>query len=490
MSITLPIIILDTASNATCKFLIVNNGQNNNTNKKRSQPTWLMMPGGWGCFSFSLNGIYQAWKAGFGCWTGGNEGFDLFRYFGCKITFFPDPWVSFITSTTVDVQGPEYYCWTSYVQPYIMKCMKGRTKIILASADALQRRRLPKMWVPRPSTMNNGWYKTKDMCKFPLLAIKTSIYDIRQQWWDGIWSSRPEEKTDLYFPWKTSITGGKGTNTYDDGFKGQDYTGYVCGWLSGPKTWGPLSQQKQKITDDDWKGDYYTAGSGSGQTSNPNKNDGSLIRVGAGDGPNMPKTLPKQGAQLIARFCFYFQWGSGTRWADICNVQDPCTHPWWPIPGSEKDSNYRARREAEFTPTAPEHTMQYTTRAEDYDKHGFLTESAFARLTRSPLGGGREGDRGGIRGRHGELGHRKRRRTETGEVPGPTSSEEEAYTTPEETPRKTGPGLRRGLGNTAQLLQRLRRIRHHLEQRGRRWAKSRSPAARKKAQEALERPLP
>lgn len=390
--IRIPIIILDFLHHAASRFTILRPGQTTNPSStiKPTRPSWRWLPGGWTNYNITLEDLYLIWQAGWGTWSAGNLGYDLVRYFGCKIIFYPDQVGNFIVSCNPNVKGTDYNLWSERSQPMLQLMEKTYKKLILSKQDAPQRRKLPKMWVPRPSHLNSGWYKTNEICQETLLCMKASCCDINQTWFDTLWANRGNNQKDPYLPYQAHTDGGTGTNQYSDGYPGTQYDGYCSGWTIGPAKWaGGLVEEKVTETTKGWDADYYTSPGFTGSVYTDSTN-GMLRYINSADGPYMQRTIHStNGIQLTAKICFYFQWGSNNHYPEIEYITDPCRKMFPTLPGAQKGK-----------PQMSAEDDWYTIRSEDEDELGILTDRGYRRLIRDPNSSGHRRRTGYIRGRH------------------------------------------------------------------------------------------
>lgn len=424
ITLWLPISIVDHRANFVNRFTILKGGQGS-WDQKPITTNWRWLPGGWSNFSISLSSLFDAWVQGFAYWSKGNTAFNLFRYFGCTITFYPDQYVDYVVSANPNLTGTDYFLWCQRCQPFMMLQDKGYKKVILSRKSAPMRRKLPHLYVPRPSNMASGWLEMQKNCKDTLLTFKCSAIGLVNTWYEKQWADRNGNITDVWFPTPDTVIGGLGNKNYVDGFPGMDYQAYMSGWLRGPAAWGGhWIQEKVKMSADSWNGSFYTLSGNrapSNKVTSSDKNYQNQQRViNVMDGPFVCKTVPLNGCQLTARFVFHLQWGSYNSYPQISIVNDPCKPTYPVIPGANPE------------------TLQdyYTIRDSDNDSTGILTARGYRRLTRRD-----------VRRRHRRRDHIRRRmsqeETESEFQPLTSTSEEEtpisSQTESEETDTWTDP---------------------------------------------------
>lgn len=488
------------------------------------QTRWSIIYGGHSIFCFTLKNLYQLWQAGFGTWKGGNADFDLVRYFGCSITLYPDMYHDYIVSFNNSATGTDFKLWSQNVQPFQMM-KENCQKRLIRGRMFLKFPKKRKVWVPRPSTLNSGWYRSRDFCEYTLLCMKSSLIELAYPWGRADWYYRATSTTDPWFPYPTPFYG-KGSQTdnrysyYDQGFDGDMYEAGTHGWLTGPSVWGAMVEETQSRADDTYDGSYLLPGTHfSWDTTTHSWNrgwqkptqsahnwvtnkdgavesdlDNNFENIGdrmkqtqsvdaktntpksrqkqicCWDGPYIPRNIHVRGATLTARFKFFFQWGSSCTWYQQSSVRDPCTYLYPTLLGTEKPGSTRARRSPgpQYGPVHPGYTDWATIRPRDLDEYGILTDAALRRLSGPAPGsfggpgtGGPGFGLGGVR--EHELPGEAGGVSDTSE-----EEEEEAFA-----PQAKKASLFRGHPRTStanrrpQLLHRIRRIRRLLEHRRR-----------------------
>ncbi|QIJ55523.1 ORF1 [Lepus torque teno virus 1] len=247
--------------------------------------------GGYSCGTFSLTSLYQEHLMMRNRWSQSNCGFDLGTYRGTKITFVPHPQLDYLVY--VDAEYRDFNLWMKQCMHPAVLITHPSTRLIRSIAHGGPRRRLPKMFVPPPSTMNSGWSWMKDLAGQGLFA-----------WW-VCW-------LDLHNPWFAHVEDPNVVKWWDKGQENQPPTWY--------QDWFDLQQMSV--------GDQIMAVYGSGKIGDvpsnfENGNRYDKLAYGPFIYKNKPNAQVDYGFPQITFFYkSYWQWGgSTTTIKKVCNPE-------------------------------------------------------------------------------------------------------------------------------------------------------------------------
>nr|QIJ55535.1 ORF1 [Lepus torque teno virus 2]QIJ55550.1 ORF1 [Lepus torque teno virus 2] len=136
--------------------------------------------GGYAVGTFSLSSLYQEHLMFRNRWSASNCGFDLASYRGTKIYLWPHPQLDYIVY--FDPEYRDFDKWLEQCMHPAVMVTHPQTKIIRAIANAGPRRKLQKIFIPPPSTMNSGWSWMKDLATQGLFAWYVSWIDFHNPW--------------------------------------------------------------------------------------------------------------------------------------------------------------------------------------------------------------------------------------------------------------------------------------------------------------------
>lgn len=146
--------------------------------KNRLTPSRAPGGGGFGVERFTLQYLYNEWKARNNIWTSTNQNTDLGRYLGCSFTFYRHPDTDFIVK--YDRQGPfniEKYSYMS-MQPQEMLLGKHK-RIILSKLTNPVGRLKHKIKIGPPKLLTNKWIFQSELAKQDLVQISGTAANFR-----------------------------------------------------------------------------------------------------------------------------------------------------------------------------------------------------------------------------------------------------------------------------------------------------------------------
>nr|UHM27098.1 MAG: ORF1 [Torque teno midi virus] len=230
------------------------------TNEKNIlTPTKTPGGGGFGIERFTLQYLYEQWKAQKNIWTKSNTNTDLCRYLGCKFTFYRHQNVDFLLN--YNTQPPFQLNQFTYMSLHPTQMLLGKHKRILQSKlRKTNGREKLTLKIKPPKTMLNKWFFQKPFSTADLVQISATVcsfsfpnigptnqnqvlnlFSLNTQFYkDPDWGARPTTgpywpyhniKHPLYFwyPDKSSPSGYKSvvvaTDTYDNSIS------YEKGWF-------------------------------------------------------------------------------------------------------------------------------------------------------------------------------------------------------------------------------------------------------------------
>nr|UHM26382.1 MAG: ORF1 [Torque teno midi virus] len=133
--------------------------------------------GGFGVEVFTLQQMYNLYKAHKCIWTTSNDYMDLARYTGCKFIFYRHRFVDFIIS--YDLQPPFTIDKYTYPQAHPLNQMLQRKKRVLYSLKT-------KPWgsskvvlkIKPTKLLSTKWFFQRELAKIPLLKIQAAACDL------------------------------------------------------------------------------------------------------------------------------------------------------------------------------------------------------------------------------------------------------------------------------------------------------------------------
>nr|QZE11962.1 MAG: ORF1 [Giant panda anellovirus] len=136
------------------------------------------MSGGWTLHELSLKNFYSEHRVHRNLWSQTNCGFDLARYHGTKITFWPHQTCDYIVWWDSDYGDiAEYKKMVKNVHPAILL---NRRHVKLVLSVQTTRRFTPKtIYIKPPSRARNEWRTMKEFASFPLGLFAVSVIDFR-----------------------------------------------------------------------------------------------------------------------------------------------------------------------------------------------------------------------------------------------------------------------------------------------------------------------
>lgn len=403
---------------------------------------FYVYPGGYGYGVFTLDAMYKEHLVKRNRWSRSNAGFDLGRYIGTTLTLVPHPVFDYIF-----YYDPEYGNTLEFkklLHPAIM-ITHPKSILVLSNKRGGSRRKWPKVWIPRPAIYGDGWEFQKDLAQQGLFAFGWSWIDLDRPW-----------MTDIPKP-----TAAVDPSTY---IQSQDQVNQQ------PQMWW-------KDANNNWLQNWGTNGT---QANNKIAMSGPFVLK-----TNKVDYVNYELPQIILFYKSKFQWGG--EFLQDKTLANPNTIPpqqqYFGEPGT---SNILASPDLTQLSSGlqdgisglpwaspPKEPNKYTTRPEDYDSDGILTDESFRRITDSPYNsdggnsfssfstasepGAKKHKRplGGKSSRDYISGPRKRRRR--------TQTEENEETNPVPSTSRSEPTLSRlGEPTKQQLLRRfLRRLLTH-----------------------------
>nr|UHM26413.1 MAG: ORF1 [Torque teno midi virus] len=144
--------------------------------------------GGFGVEVFTLQQMYNLYKAHKCIWTTTNEYMDLARYTGCKFIFYRHKYIDFIIS--YDLQPPFTIDKYTYPQAHPLNQLLQRKKRILYSLKT-------KPWGPskvilkiKPTKLlSTKWFFQRELAKIPLVKIQAAACDLSYANMGKTWAS-------------------------------------------------------------------------------------------------------------------------------------------------------------------------------------------------------------------------------------------------------------------------------------------------------------
>lgn len=130
--------------------------------------------------TFSLQQCYAEHLVKRNRWSQSNCGFDLARYAGTKIYFIPHAIWDYIVFI-----DPEYRTFDFFrrqcMHPAVL-LTHPQARLIRSIKNGGPRKKLPRMWVPSPSTITNGWQWMHTLATTGLFAWHVTWVDLERPW--------------------------------------------------------------------------------------------------------------------------------------------------------------------------------------------------------------------------------------------------------------------------------------------------------------------
>lgn len=130
--------------------------------------------------TFSLQSLYAEHLMMRNRWSQSNCGFDLATYRGTKLYFMPHPEYDYIVF--IDAEYRDFKTWAKQCMHPAVLITHPQTRIIRSLKNAGPRRKLPKMFVPPPSTMNTGWQWMQEIATAGMFAWFMCWIDFTAPW--------------------------------------------------------------------------------------------------------------------------------------------------------------------------------------------------------------------------------------------------------------------------------------------------------------------
>nr|WKF25120.1 ORF1 [Torque teno neovison virus]WKF25126.1 ORF1 [Torque teno neovison virus]WKF25129.1 ORF1 [Torque teno neovison virus]WKF25132.1 ORF1 [Torque teno neovison virus] len=312
--------------------------------------------GGWTVTEFTLEGFYKENKIYRNLWSESNCDFDLAKYKGMTLTFYPTQWTDYIVWWDTDYGNySEFATAVKNIHPAIL-INKPNTRVVL-SVNTRRRYKPVKVHLKPPSIFTNKWDEISVWSERGLAILAVATIDFTYPWLPGGYQIRnPALGQGGWKPPYNVYDYQEGTNKLLVQY-GPDKAGNVEITL-GELWWNQgAGSSKGKVWLEQWP-DWKKAQSGGGMT------DPTLAAVAFG--PFVVKNQRTE-CQIVATYRSYWTWGGEvlTRTNTIC---DPKTN----TPKSQP---------LEIKEIADPKTC---LRKEDIGKDGFINPDAWRRLTASP----------------------------------------------------------------------------------------------------------
>lgn len=143
----------------------------------KSQDLYL---GGYSMGTFSLSSLYAEHLMWRNRWSQSNCGFDLATYKGTKLYFTPHPELDYLVY--IDEEYKTFAEWSKQCMHPAVLITHPKTRIIRSLRTAGPRKKMPKMFVRPPSTMNTGWQWMNNIAQSGIFAWFTCWIDLQAPW--------------------------------------------------------------------------------------------------------------------------------------------------------------------------------------------------------------------------------------------------------------------------------------------------------------------
>lgn len=146
--------------------------------KNRLTPSRAPGGGGFGVERFTLQYLYQQWRARHNIWTTTNQNTDLGRYLGCKISLYRHPDTDFIVR--YDRQGPFNLEKETYMSMQPQEMLLGKHKrIILSKLTNPTGKIKHTLKIGPPKLLTNKWIFQSELANVDLLQLSASACNFR-----------------------------------------------------------------------------------------------------------------------------------------------------------------------------------------------------------------------------------------------------------------------------------------------------------------------
>lgn len=146
--------------------------------KNRLTPSRAPGGGGFGVERFTLQYLYQQWRARHNIWTTTNQNTDLGRYLGCKISLYRHPDTDFIVR--YDRQGPFNLEKDTYMSMQPQEMLLGKHKrIILSKLTNPTGKIKHTLKIGPPKLLTNKWIFQSELANVDLLQLSASACNFR-----------------------------------------------------------------------------------------------------------------------------------------------------------------------------------------------------------------------------------------------------------------------------------------------------------------------
>lgn len=142
-------------------------------------PERLPGGGGWGIKVFSLDGLFSDHEYARNVWTKTNHDLPLTRYIGCQLTFYQSEYVDYMVNYTNSLPMQSSLGMYNSMQPMIQYLQQH--KLTVPSIKTYKKKKpYFKVWIKPPPPLQNKWYFTQDICKTPLLMLRTTCTSLNK----------------------------------------------------------------------------------------------------------------------------------------------------------------------------------------------------------------------------------------------------------------------------------------------------------------------
>lgn len=146
--------------------------------KNRLTPSRAPGGGGFGVERFTLQYLYQQWRARHNIWTTTNQNTDLGRYLGCKISLYRHPDTDFIVR--YDRQGPFNLEKETYMSMQPQEMLLGKHKrIILSKLTNPTGKIKHTLKIGPPKLLTNKWIFQSELANVDLLQLSATACNFR-----------------------------------------------------------------------------------------------------------------------------------------------------------------------------------------------------------------------------------------------------------------------------------------------------------------------
>nr|UGV35046.1 MAG: ORF1 [TTV-like mini virus] len=134
--------------------------------------------GGWGIFCFNLGGLFEQFEKLRNWWTFSNVNMPLFRYLGCRFTFYRSEHTDYI------VRYQNFYPMsdsdTKHAEAQPMRLLLTKHKVVVSKKAPNQRKPYKRIRIKPPSQFFNKWFFQREAVNTNFLLLTASACNLNE----------------------------------------------------------------------------------------------------------------------------------------------------------------------------------------------------------------------------------------------------------------------------------------------------------------------